>query len=403
MNDDRKFQERAETMKELFLAGIPADVIAKIVGLSEATVINDRARVCRLYGIDIPRVDTNTAKTQRFNMLFKVRLEGQLHTPLFRAAKLVIDFNRIEEFIYSIQCFWNNLQMPFFNPTSPYAQNYKELIEKCYTISRRNFVSEFYEAIRNGNIPYDSLNSENNVITLAIKYFSSNHREELTSYEITNPEEFFKPLFSSLDTREYTLLASSYGLGCEKKSLAELATIYQISRERVRQIVEKTIKTISSKLNNELSYLISSYTRLNNLEKENEELKDKYSTLANNTDKTIAELRTENQLLLKKLKDANIPIAICTDAKSTPTVEFLLSKLTDLNLPHEISSKMYSHELKYVVDVVESLDYLDRFRGIGVRTKSKLIDFFEKYGFPVPDIKEEEIALARRIVERNGI
>ena len=55
MNNYRNFKERAETMKALFLAGIPNDVISEVTQLSEATIQEDRRRIAKHYGIEVPK------------------------------------------------------------------------------------------------------------------------------------------------------------------------------------------------------------------------------------------------------------------------------------------------------------------------------------------------------------
>lgn len=51
-------------------------------------------------------------------------------------------------------------------------------------------------------------------------------------------------LSACLDEREARIVAESFGIGCEQRSLEEIGAGINLSRERVRQLREKAIKKL---------------------------------------------------------------------------------------------------------------------------------------------------------------
>ena len=405
MNDDRKFKERAELMKRLFLARISPDVIAKVADVSETTVYNDRVRVAKLYGINVPTAASSSLeKAERFRFLFGYYSKSKYKSdrdPMVKAARLSLGIEKIENYLYSMENLWDSLRMPQISANYPSAGNYMELLKKCYSYEKRSFVDEFYQAIADGVISYNSFQREDDVIEAATRFFSSNHREEITSYVVANPKEYFKPLFSILTEREYAILASYYGLDCEKKNLTVLGSVYGLSKQRISQIIEKAIRKLSIELGENLVYLLSSSARIDNLEKENQRLKEEYDRFSRETDEKIVKLEVENKNFLKKLEELNIDIDIPGVKFMYPAIKFLTKKIIDTNLTCRIFNKLYGENCRYLVDVVENWD-TRRLRFLGRKTRIDIEMFFESNGFKIESFKAEDIALARLIVEKDG-
>ena len=270
MNDDRKFRERAEIMKELLLARIPTDVIAKIACVSESTIAVDRSRVAKLYRIKIPSANvTSLGREERFRILLKTYLTVNFETyewnnPLYQAAKLLIDFDRIENHIDSLGRFYEGLQYPQFPSDDPTAKGYQHLIKDCYSTEYHNFSSRFYKAIYDGIIPYDKISNEDDIINLATEFCCKIDRSCLNTMVIENPKSVVEGLFASLTKRQITVLRCWYGLDGEKKTLSDIGEDLMLTRERVRQIREKSLGIIRNKLE-ENKYLIHSTDRYNHL------------------------------------------------------------------------------------------------------------------------------------------
>jgi hypothetical protein len=404
MNDDRKFQERAELMKQLFLVRISPDVIAKVADISEATVTKDRARVAKLYGIQIPTAaNSSLERAERFRFLFSYYCKGKYWSnrdPMIRVARLSFNTEKIENYLYSMENLWNYLRMPQISDDYPYAGNYRELLERCHSFEKRDFVEEFYQAVADGVISYDSFRQEGDVIEAATKFFSSDHRKELTSYMITNPKEHFEPLFSILTERERILLSSHYGLDCKKVELNELGEYYDLSRERVRQIIEKAIRKLSVGLDRDFTYLISSDARIDYLEKENQELKEQYNKLSEDTDVKIAKLTTENESLMEKIKEFNLNVEPVPDIEHSAFVNFLIRDIKKCNFSVRTLNLLCANDVRHLVDIVDNWESLKIARNFGYITRREIIDFFEKSRIHIEDFKKEEIALAKRIIER---
>lgn len=65
----------------------------------------------------------------------------------------------------------------------------------------------------------------------------------------SNSKELLRVLKRTLDDREYQIICSSFGIGCEQKSLNQIAVDLNMSRERVRQIkVQTLLKLKNNKL-----------------------------------------------------------------------------------------------------------------------------------------------------------
>lgn len=404
MNDDRKFQERAELMKQLFLARLSVDVIAKVANISEATVSNDRARVAKQYGIKVPTAATSSLeRAERFRFLFDNYCKSKYRSdrdPMIKAARLSLGIERIENHLYSMEDLWNSLRMPQISQDYPYASNYRELLERCYSFEKRDFVEEFYQAITDGVISCDSFRHEEDVIQEATRFFSSNHRKEITSYVITNPKEFFAPLFSFLTERERVLLSLRYGLDCEKVDLNELSNKYALSKERLRQIIEKTIRRVSVRLKEDLAYLVNSSARIDNLEKENQELKERYNKLADDTDLKLAKLEAENEIFLKKLEKFNLNIDPIPDIEYTAYANFLTTSVKECYFTIRTRNILNLHDMNHLVDIVENWNNLKTARFCGNKTRIEIRDFFENAGVDIRDFTIADIALAKRIIER---
>lgn len=398
MNDDRKFRERAEIMKELLLARIPTDVIAKIVGISESTISNDRTRVAKLYGIKIPGVATNILeRNERFKLLLKAYLEAMFETqnrnnPLYQAAKLLIDFDKIESLIHAIEDFYDGIQGPRFSPQGSMDQNYQHLIEDCLSIEHCHFLREFYNAIYSGEIPYEGINKESDLIKLATKFCCNRDRSSINTLVIDNPKTVIDPLISELTRIRATVIQDFYGLDCEKKSLDQISNEQGLTRERIRQIREKSLMILRYKLEWRKD-LIHSTAKLKKLECEHTKLIERYKQYYEKTDQEILELKTENAKLRGVFEKHSNNVN-----ENSPVVQTLIQSIRASELPTRIKTSLYEYE--YILNAVENWENLKNIYCFGAKSYMVLENYLLDHGIDRHEITLEEKVLAKQLIKR---
>lgn len=404
MNDDRKFRERSEMMKELFLARVHPEVIAKIAGISEATVQKDRGRVAKFYGINVPKTaDTGEERQERFQLLLK---EYARHCvfghfvsgkhPLYEAARLTIDFEKIENAIAAMEGLWNELQVPQFDPEFPFAKGYNSLIRDCLSREKGEFREKFFSAIDNETLSIDSVNQEWNVVELAISYFGKVKRDHLIAHVVRDAEKTFKSVFSSLKERQYEVIDKRYGLdGGEELNLDEIASKCSLSRERVRQILEKTRRLIRVLLE-ENNQVLCSAAVISCLENQLEECNSTYRDYCESTDNEIAKLHAEVDRLKGILDSNGIEVG---EEPALSSVEFLALSVYDAKFPSRIANKLHAYD--YVIDIVDDRENLMNRWSFGKKSLKKLDDFLLENGVDVSKLTDEDRTAARELIKKN--
>ena len=402
MNNDRKFRERAEIMKELLLARIPTDVIAEVAGVSSATVTNDRVRVAKFFGINVPYAATSPLERKElFRLLFKTYLEAKFETHAWRsslcqAARLTIDFDRIDNHFSSLGSFWEGLQNPLFLSDDPIAKNYQHLIKDCYSTEYHNFSSRFYKAIYDGIIPYDKISNEDDIINLATEFCCKIDRSCLNTMVIKDPKSIVEGLFASLTERQITVLRCWYGLDGEKKTLSDIGEDLMLTRERVRQIREKSLGIIRNKLE-ENKYLIHSTDRYNHLEQQYAKLDEKYKNYCNDTDKEILELHCTIQKLKNIHEEHDESL---DDLNNYPLrIQILIMPIKEVRFSKRIYNALH-YDYEYILDIIENWDKLLKCRNLGKKSFREIEDFLEYYDINRKTLPMEEKVLARRIIKR---
>ena len=401
MNDDRKFQERAETMRKLFLARVPADVIAKVAGVSTATVANDRVRVAEYYKIKVPNaVATAHDCAERFRLLLKAYLEVRFEThkwdsPLCKAARILIDFKMIENHFYSLENIWEELQKPLFVSDDPIAKNYQKLIEDCFSVGHQNFSTLFYKAIFDGDIPYEKISCENDLIDLATKFCCKVGRGCLNTLTIDDPKALVESLCSPLTDRSIIILKECYGLEGKEKTLNEIGEKFDLTRERVRQIREKSLRIIRNELN-EKKYLISSNAKIHHLEEQYANLDERHKSYCDKTDKEILKL---NQDILR-LKGVYEKEGEGYNLNDYPLrVQILVQPIKDCNFSIRVVNSLCCY-YEYILDIIEDWDNLLKCRNFGKKSLGEIINYLDYCGIERDELKMEDKVLARQIIKR---
>ena len=408
MNDDRKFQERADIMKELFLAHIPADVIAEVVGVSSATVRNDRVRIAELYGIDIPNASASVSERgERFRLLLKTFLKVRFEThnrqdPLYEAARLIINFERIEDHLYTIESLFEKLENPRFISNNSVDKNYQQLIEHCISgdnyFPRKDydFLREFYRAIHSGIIPIEEINNEQDIIELATKFCCDKDRSNINTTVIDNPKDLIDSLLPKLNEAQIAVIRSYYGLDGVKKDLNEIASEFDLSRERIRQIREKSLGIIRNELV-EKKYLIHSTARYQHLEDQYNELNKKYNEYCKKTEDEIFFLKMENARLNGIFKENDIKLDQCN---YPAYIKVLIEPIRgNYNLPCRLINCLY-YDYDFIIDAVEDWDNLKYLRNFGKKTYIAFDEYLKSRGLDRLKLTFEERLLARQLIKR---
>jgi hypothetical protein len=397
MNDDRKFRERAETMKQLFLAHIPTDVIAKIAGISRSTVEKDRIRVAKLYGIKVPgATSTPLERDERFRMLLETYLTVKFKTdewedPLYQAAKLLIDFDRIENHIRTIENFYDGVQRPRFSTKDSMSQNYQHLIEDCLPIEDCYFLRDFYYAIYSGVIPYKKIREESDLIKLATKFCCDRARGCINTLVIDDPKAVIDPLISELSGLRSDIIRGYYGLDCEKKTLDQISNEVGLKKGAIRQNREKSLGILKWRLENR-KYLIFSTAKIEKLEYEYAELLERYKQYSEETDREILELKSENAKLRgvpeKHINNVN---------EDSPVVQALIQPVRITELPTRIKSLLHH---RYILNAIEDWEKLKDLHNFGEKSYVVLENYLLSHGINRHEISLEEKVLARQLIKR---
>jgi DNA-binding CsgD family transcriptional regulator len=407
MNDDRKFQERAETVKQLLLARIPQDIVAKVADVSESTVAIDRSRVAKLYGIKVPGANvTSLEREERFRTLLKAYLDVEFETynrrePLYQAAKLLINFDKIENHIHSIESFFERIQKPRFTTEN---LSYQRLIEDCLSIKNCYFLWEFYHSIYSGEIPYEDIKNERDLIELATKFCCEKDRSSINTLVIEDSKEVVDLLFRSLTDTQIKVIRYSYGFDGDKMTLAEIGDMLCLSRERIRQIRKKTLEILRNKLDEKL-YLVHSTAKINYLEKQTAELNERYNEYYKRTDQEILRLNTEIEKLKgrheehEEHKEHDVPF----DENEYPLrIQILALTLKEVYLPIRIQNSLYG-SYDCILDAVEDWDNLATCRCFGKKSYIALDDFLQYYGIDKDNLSLEDKVLARQLINRKKL
>ena len=402
MNDDRKFKRRAEIMKELFLGRIPADVIAKVAGISEATVVKDRARVAKHYGIKVPSAAiTVLDRERRFRLLLNTYLTVNFEThewrrPLYQAAKLFIDFDRITNHINSIETFWQGMQRPTFMSDDVKSINCQRLIEDCYSIEKSHFADEFYEYLHSEIDLLERISSEDDVVELFTKFCQNKDRDCLNTLTIENPKALVDQLFPALTEIQCTVLKDCYGLNGEKKTLDKIAEKHGLTKERIRQIREKALRIIRYELVKK-KYLVHSVARYEHLEEEYAELNGRFKKFCEEADNEIFLLKSEIAKLNGIFEENDAKL----DMNNYPAYFKVLSSPIRWNrdLPTRIFNTL-SYNYEFILDAIEDWDNLIRCRNFGKKAYIAFDDYLQDHGIDRQKLTFKERVFARQLIKR---
>ena len=402
MNDDRKFRERAEIMKELFLGRIPVDVITKIAGISEATVVNDRARVTKHFGIKVPSVAvTILDREKRFRLLFSTYLTVEFEThewrkPLYQAARLLIDFDRITKHISSIETLWEGLQRPRFISHDMKSINYQQLIEDCYSIEKSHFADEFYEYLHSEIGLLETISNEDDVVELFTKFCLNKDRNCLNTLMIDNPKALVDQLFSALTEIQCKVLEDYYGLNGKKKTLDKIGEEHGLTRERIRQIRERSLRIIRNELF-EKKYLIHSAAKYEHLEKEHAELNRKFKKYCEETDNEIFLLKSENAKLngIFEKNDVNLNMS-----NYPAYFKVLTSPIChNSDIPVRIVNTL-TYRYDFILDAIEDWENLIYCRNFGKKTYMDFDEYLRGHGIDRHKLTFQERVFARQLIKR---
>ena len=103
---------------------------------------------------------------------------------------------------------------------------------------------ELIKPITNGKKIFDEEDEKLQIIDV----MSSNEEEEEKKEKEKNQRELISKLLTILDDREKIIISEYFGLNGKTKTLEEIGSILDLSKERVRQIKEKSLKKLRSEM-----------------------------------------------------------------------------------------------------------------------------------------------------------
>lgn len=408
--DNKNFKKRAETMKELFLAGIPNDVISKVVNISDSTIRKDRERVIRHYGINIPRpLSPYLIEKDHYNFFFKIYLKAWFNKdyddPLYTAAGIIIDISSIESHLSSLQLFYEALMCPHALIKDSIEKNNMDLIEKLLSDYKKwhqdtpseeyrgiNFQHEFFMRMYYGDIPYESFKSLWDVKQAATKYFADKKCCRLNTIVVENPRAQLRPFLSKLNEIELEVFKRRYGLDSEKKEmLSNIASDLLITKSRADNICRRAYDKVYKELVEVDFYPFDTLGRMKHLEKKYNNIKELQTRKFKVTEKEIEHV-TNTKKLVKNLDWIE-------KAAESPThsarVTFLVKKIKDVQLPNIIARKLNAQE--HILDIVENWGALhfmaDELEIIDKLLKENRVDRTK--------VTTNDILLSRRIIQKS--
>ena len=410
MNNYRNFKERAETMKALFLAGIPNDVISEVTQLSEATIQEDRRRIAKHYGIEVPKpLSHYLIEKDHYKFFFRIYLQARIHRDygdsLYKAAGIIIDINSIEDHLNSLQAFYEALMRTYAPIKDQIQRNNMDFIEKLLEDYKRksqdqqeerygiNFQHEFFSEMYRGEIPYEGFKNVNDVKKAATEYFAEKKGSKINTLRIENPQALLLPFLSVLNEKERKVLTERYGLlSVRRKFLIDIANELGISKTSADNICRRAYTKVYRELEEVNFYPFDSSGRIEHFVKKynnlNELRKRKYKV-----SKKVAEKVTNKKQLVKDLdwieKAATYPT-------HSAKVTFLIQKIKDVKMLKGVTYKLKG--CKHIIDIVENWDSFD----LDNRTSESIDNFFKSNKFDKERVTENDILLARRIIQKES-
>lgn len=406
--NNKNFKERAETMKDLFLAGIPSDIICEVVQLSESTIKEDRKRVAKYYGIELPKpISPYLIERNDFRFFFKIYLKARIRRdygdPLYKAAGIIINISCIEDHINSLQSFYEALTHPHFSVTTPtpIEKNNMNLIEKLlnnYTqgsfikYHETNFQDEFFTNMYYGGIPYEDFNKVSDVKEAATMYFAKTKLSTINTLIIENPQALLLPFLSVLNEKERKIFVERYGLNSEfQKNLVDIANELGITKTSADNTCRKAYLKVYRELEEVDFYPFNSSGKTKYFERKYNNIKE-LRTRKYKVTKKVAEKVTNKKQFTKNLdwieKAAEYPT-------HSARVTFLTQRIKDAQMPRCLTYKLKG--CKYIIDIVENWDSLD----FDDCTSEAMDKFLNENRVDRKRVTENDILLSRRIIQNS--
>jgi DNA-binding Lrp family transcriptional regulator len=403
MNNDKKFKERAPEMSQLFEARVSNEVIAKVMGISESTVSKDRTRVEELYNIKLPKPATSSDERGIcFRKLLRTYVGVKLYRhnsddPLYKAAKVAIDFESIDRIIETFEIFYERMQYPIIIAKDPGQINYKYFLEiltdekNFFLINRKekDKIDSFYECLYKGIIPIEDIEYEHQLIERARDYYCSIDRSKFNVITIDNPKEITEKLMEVLTEFEKEILSYHYGLGREKQNIDDIRNIYGLSRENVRKIMEKAKRKLKIELDNK-KYLINSKAKYEKLKADYDQLNKEYSNYREKTKEII----DENEALKNKINNLESE-AKAPENRDSLIIKFLLKPVSEAHFSIRIVNCLKNY--KRMIDIIDGWNNLIKEKNFGKRSLLEIEDYIESFGINREEITNKQREQARKI------
>lgn len=401
MNDDRKFQERAEMMKKLLEAQIPTVIVAEVVNVHESTAIADRKKIEKQFSIKLPKPKS---KEEFYSEMLQIFAKGKVSREkdiLYSAAGKIIAYKSFSTAFANMYLLLQKLYFPqreqqsserfipyekLLNAIFPgYLQGSKAELEQMET--------DFWSAIAKGEINISQVKKDEDVVLLISEYLADVDRDMITSLSL-DEEEIIADIQEALEVlpeRDREIVRYFFGLDCDQKSPEEIGKEMGFTREWVRVIKEKSLRRLRR-------YNYDSQVLLRHIKSQStiEFFTRKTETLEKELERRD-ELR-EKLLIQRNAEDDPSRKEEIEEVRSS--VLFLVKKLNDFPLSVRVKNVCECAEIEYLYQIIEYWESLLKYRNFGKKSIEELRKFFNENGLDPESIDKETLKLCEEYINQ---
>ncbi|GHV21877.1 hypothetical protein FACS189428_3010 [Clostridia bacterium] len=428
MNNNKKFQFRAENMRSLFEAEIPHYLIAEIMQISTATISKDVKRVQKQFGITIRPPKRSQ---QLYAKMLNVYAEGfrvKEKTPLWKCAEKILEVEKLRLGMRGCIALREQFKTPESRSISYLFKPYLDLLKVMYgkefwgwqhqgfdemlKFSEDNF---WLGIATKGKLPNQSpLNSVEDSIDFFAEWLSGLSREKLTTLSLDEDGimAVFNRIFEKyLSEQEIRLLRMRFGIhGAEKHSLTRIAIISGIPEKKASYLIGKVIKKLRS-FGSDIVPRIKSQRKIADLEQ-------KLQKLETQREERRAFLERRAKEVAPPVSQEIAPSVSTVSMDTTEQVEkvepeepikFLTSRfcnLPDGSNPFKLSARsincLQGCDFEYIYQLCEPKHWEwivnKKIRNFGNQSRDEIINFFEAHNCKPEAVDEEILRLCEEYV-----
>ncbi|MDR0860557.1 MAG: hypothetical protein LBO09_06370 [Candidatus Peribacteria bacterium] len=428
MNDGRKFQSVAETVKQLFENGITLEVVAEVLNISFSTAGNYKKNAEKQFNVVFPR---KTGSEVYRDLLTThahkawIALQRGRETVFDKAVAITLEFEKLLLASKSMGAMLTTLTSPCVaQPLPVHLIPYWNFMQKQCLQSFQQVevdVCGFLKSIGEGNIDISNVKNLNTLLPLLAES-QSNYRSKVVSVlDVEVVKKFIDQALESLQLseREKSILTMFYGIGksarapislnlppeeqkrerrlqekLRGRSLEEIGDELGLTRERVRQILEK----IEKRLLKDIRVNGDSITDLLIYERKVARPNEKITSLKEETkylevyyQQEIDKLGGEKQIIYDgSMLSSHSPIATA--------LSFLTTSIEELQCSVRLLNCCRSKDFKYIYELANK-DSLRECRNFGKKSLNELDDIFVSAGLDRMQVSEALIRTAKELIQ----